>query len=194
MRAGPQVLLTYSSELRSLPFPATFALPKGAPTVSPLGRRSAAQVRSAATGRSLLGLGSGYPPQQSERCHARPRPVRRATGSECPPANHPRPRCRARRRMRRTPGNRSVLEMKRKAEMQGERWNAAKVQLDYGDRPYLYDATTWPSTIWMSVTLSGSLSFSRFSGDSNRRSAADCRTLEGSGNEPSEPPTGSNFK
>jgi hypothetical protein len=30
----------------------------------------------------------------------------------------------------------SVLEMKRKAEMQGEKWNAAKVQLDYGDRPY----------------------------------------------------------
>ncbi len=23
------------------------------------------------------------------------------------------------------------------AEMQGEKWNAAKVQLDYGDRPYV---------------------------------------------------------
>jgi hypothetical protein len=29
------------------------------------------------------------------------------------------------------------LEMKRKAEMQGEKWNVAKAQLDYGDRPYV---------------------------------------------------------
>ncbi len=26
------------------------------------------------------------------------------------------------------------------AEMQGEKWNAAKVQLDYGDRPYRHES------------------------------------------------------
>ncbi len=58
---------------------------------------------------------------------------------------------RARRRMRRTARNRSVLEMKRKAETQGEKWGAAKVQLDYGDRPYRHKSTRTAQTGHMGI-------------------------------------------
>ncbi len=45
-------------------------------------------------------------------------------------------RTRRKNRRRKAPRNRSVLEMKWNAEMQGEQRNAANMQLDYGDRPY----------------------------------------------------------